>query len=165
MKKINKKIVMIILLLFLIILLVWTIFNFGYIKYYFDKTFLPSEKLIEKYAEIILPDDVIVESLNFEKDIDGDILTEVLEAKIIVKEEYADNLFKDIMYKDFDYSHGFSKIYGVSEDEFDFNIFRPSRVDTGLTSTQRSIYYFVLKSFNGNTTIYVFVDKLGWTKQ
>lgn len=161
----KKRRIIIIFSILSVLFIASILLNIGFLEYYFNKTFSSSAKLIEKYAEITLPDDVIIRSITFKKDIEGDSLTEVLEAEIVVGEAYSNELFdNDNMDKDFDYTHGFNKSYGISEDEFNYGIWNPSGVTSVRGSTQRSIYYYVLNPIDGKTTIYIFVDKLGWTK-
>ena len=163
----KKRILLISILILFVLLIGFMLFNRSFVKYYIDKAFLSPARLIETYTEIALPDNVIVNSIEFSKDIPGDILTEVLEAKITLGEAYAEQLFSNSTNKDYEYLHvapGFIRTFGFSEDDFDYMIFRPYGVSSGFVGTQRSIYFIILKPIDGATAMCVYIDKLGWTK-
>ena len=170
MKLILKKLILFFAIPISIILIIYLlIINASIINYYYSKFTLPTDKLIEKYARIQLPDEVIIKEANF---YNTDGLSEYLQAKIILDEKSVEKLL-DEYNKNSDFHDSVAFVYanafGFTENEFDYMVWVPSYVYkcninpfNFISRGQRDVRYLVLKPIEGETTICVFISHLGW---
>jgi hypothetical protein len=136
----------------------------GYITYYCQKVILSPVELIQNYTNINLPKDTIINSIITKSTTDN---SEILKAEITVSTSEMDKIFAYTQ-KDYDTSNISTRKLvenNITKDMVDYYIWMPSTVYKGIiykTRTQRNVEFIVLKSADNKTTLYLYIDKLGW---
>jgi len=147
----------------------FTIKYFDSLVYHYDKLTMSTKELIEKHAEIKLPNDVIINNPVFEKGNGINFLTESLFAEIIIKETDVKKIF-DLSFETRDYDTippYFPEYFNFTKEEycFYFNDFKSVYSNTFRnTWSYQNIYYISMKPVDGKTTIYFCITSLGSSK-
>ena len=156
-----KKVLFVFITLAVLCILYAYVINDG--LYVYEKMTLSKLELINEYSSLNFPENTIIDRFSIEDNCSDDFVlghNEVLRAKLKISVKEIEKIFKDeTAEQTYDHVFGFPE---ESTENISFVIWKPYAVVKWIDKTQRNIYVTVMKPESNYTTVYIYVDYLGW---
>ena len=131
--------------------------------YLIKKCLLSEIDILNEFCEIKLPSTTIIEEFSIKSDIGSNVFShnEYIEAIVSVPNDQIDILFPEEI-REYEEKHILNLNKINTNASFQFGVWKPKTVVKWLDKTQRNINFTVMKEEGSCTSVFVFVDKLGW---
>ena len=156
-----KKVLFVFITLAVLCILYAYVINDG--LYVYDKMTSSELELINEYTGFEFPKKTTIEMFSIKNNCSNDFVfghNQVLRAKLKISVKEIEKIFKDeTAEQTYDHVFGFPE---ESTENISFVIWKPYAVVKWIDKTQRNIYVTVMKPESNYTTVYIYVDYLGW---